>query len=195
MTETSPAIMEFAESLNLDASGWYRNCHVASLHIVQSDRFRLAFPNARVARGWAQGVDSQHSWVSTGDPYDDDTQIFDATLCDYREDVHGIWTGKLADEIHVPHGYGFLLPEDYPTGNGSDIITIDAPMTHELEAFLRDVGPLDAQGWMELANGPMQGWPSPEAIRLMRANPLLRSFVPIDIAGMLTDENPGGLYR
>jgi hypothetical protein len=40
-----------------------------------------------------------------------------------------------------------------------------------------------------------KGWPAAEIIGPMRDTRELRTTVPIDIAGMITDRNPGGLYR
>jgi hypothetical protein len=40
----------------------------------------------------------------------------------------------------------------------------------------------------------MEGWPSSEIIAAMDDTDELRALVPIDILGMVTDRNPGGLY-
>ena len=40
----------------------------------------------------------------------------------------------------------------------------------------------------------MEGWPSREIIAAAYADDRLRVLIPIDIVGMLTDANPGGLF-
>ena len=57
------------------------------------------------------------------------------------------------------------------------------------------VGPLDYGGWSILANYcPVEGWPAGEIYAAMDDTPALKSLVPIDRLGMLTNRNPGRLY-
>lgn len=41
---------------------------------------------------------------------------------------------------------------------------------------------------------PTPGWPAAEIVAAMCETPNLQSLVSVDLAGMLTDRNPGGLY-
>ena len=70
------------------------------------------------------------------------------------------------------------------------------PLGRDAEFWIKHMfGPLDLQGWMVLASAPVMGWPSGEIIQAMLDTPKLRGLVPIDVAGMITDGNPNGLYR
>lgn len=62
--------------------------------------------------------------------------------------------------------------------------------------FLEMAAPqgLDRDGWHALAHAPVLGWPSDEIIAAMYRTPALKLLPPIDIVGMATDLNPGGLY-
>jgi hypothetical protein len=171
-------------------------CHAVSLAIVRSGQLGKG---ARVARGTCLGLASQHSWVTVGDPYDPGSPIVDATLWSYRPDVQGCWNGTLADLLHVPHGAGTPAEEDFPRSvsggvTGEVLLKPSRPLSRAAHEFLAGIGPLDIQGWFRMAHLPVQGWPSAEIIRAMYDTPVLRAFVPIDIVGMVTDVNPGGLY-
>lgn len=180
------------------------DCHVASL-MIASSASKVGLPNAprtRVARGTCEGAGGQHSWVVVGDPYNPEW-IIDPTIWHYRRyepepiivrgdsSVVGQWvphgSGNIWDWGRPPravggveHGY-VLTP---PKGGWSD----------GARQFLDLIGPLDVKGWAVLAHAPVQGWPSKEIIKQMYKDPVIGPHVPIDIVGMMTDENPKGLY-
>ena len=176
---------------------WDKNCHMASLDIVRAG----IFDNARVARGVAGGVGGQHSWVVLGDPYDPDW-IVDPTLWSYDPMVHGVvYADREAIEREPrwsPKGMGAIWAYGCPPSGGGEEIWPDG-LSEEANRFLgtcRDVagGPLDRSFWAGLFIGPMQGWPAGEILAVADAHPALSALVPIDVLGMLTDRNPGGLY-
>jgi hypothetical protein len=174
---------------------WSKQCHGASLELVRSE---VLPEGARVARGTCRGVGGQHSWVVLGNPYDPGARIIDPTLWSYDKTVKGIWYGSATDGRHVPFGGGrgeiwdWGRPAD-PTGP-----TIELTPSFELSSaatgFLRVLGPLDRTGWMTLTQAPMLGWPAGEIIAAMDDTEELAVLVPIDLLGMLTDRNPGGMY-
>jgi hypothetical protein len=172
-----------------------QQCHGASLALVRSG---LLPKGSRVARGSARGVGAQHSWVLV-DPqngvYDQANWVIDITLWSYIPDVPRLYVAKARRWPHVPHGSGSIWRGAYrPPDPVEDVIYLDVPPS--ARKFLEVACPdgLDRRGWQSLFNSPMQGWPSAEVIEAARQHPELRNLVPIDIAGMLTDENPGGLY-
>lgn len=186
---------EVAELIGVPFAEWRGNCHGVSLAIVQRG---LAGPDARVARGFCAGVRSQHSWIAaSGDCYDRDAPIVDPTLWCHRDDVRGIWYGTLADGLHVPHGAGSIWEAGRPRPASEEPIALEprVPLSPEALSFLALLGPLDRRGWMALANLPVGGWPAGEILAAMDDTPALSAVVPIDRIGMLTDRNPGGLYR
>ncbi len=199
MTDTTipvpPDVAAMARVLGDDPATWRHNCHRASIAIVKSG----ILPGARVARGAALGVMGQHSWVVVGDPYGEDSSILDPTLWSYDSNVEGIWTGDNLDR-HFPHGHGNIWEVGGPppmasvTGEDPVALTPKTPLSPGAENFVELLGPLGIRGWMTLANGPMQGWPASEIIEAMLDTPGLGVLVPIDVAGMITDRNPSGLY-
>jgi len=185
---------DFHEMTGKPLSAFAHQCHGASIALVQSGL--LPGPGDwRVARGSCKYVRGQHSWVVLGDPYKPDL-ILDPTLWSYRDqDPEVLVCGKRLG-WHVPHGSGQLIWfGDWPVGNGP-IIRIDQHgLSLTARSFLAEIGPLDAQGWAKLASSPVEkGWPAKEIIEAMLDDTRLRAFVPIDIQGMLTDRNPGGMY-
>lgn len=188
-----PDVIKLAERVGADAERWFHNCHGASLTIVKAE----IFPRARVARGHARGVGiGQHSWVALGDPYYPNTEIIDPTLWSYDPSVQRVWRGRLKDGVHHPHGEGVIYNVGKPHNwrEGDIALTPREPLGKFATAFLESIGPLDRRGWSELANSPVGGWPAGEIIAAMLDTPELAPFVPIDIAGMTTNRNPGGLY-
>lgn len=168
---------------------WSHDCHNASIFIVRAK----IFPTARVARGWCEGIGSQHSWVVLGDDcYDQDATIIDPTLWSYDEDVTGVWTGVLGR--HIPHGAGSIWEYGKPISGGDKPIKLKPkrPFSDEAKRFLLMLGPLDREGWARLAHAPVEDWPAAEILPAI--NETVGPLVPIDIIGMLTDENPGGVY-
>jgi hypothetical protein len=171
-----------------------QQCHAAALMLVRDPRM----PEGRVARGYCDGVWGQHSWMVVGsDCYDPRALIIDPTLWSYDESVEGIWVGRLTDRPkHSPHhdwSFWVCKPE---RGDGPDI-----PMEHYGEmsrtarAYMDAVLPLDFRGWCSFwSHVGVLDWPAAEAIEAVYAQPNLRGAIPIDLIGMLTDLNPGGLY-
>jgi hypothetical protein len=198
-----------AAMIGIPVSKWVGRCHEVSLALLKTGEFG----KGRVARGMANGVVSQHSWIVLDeDVYSERAVIVDATnpvfhdLYDMgRRDAASTGTGTpilvtatATGKSHTPHGMGDIWKAgrpDYPTGE-----IVQLTPTFELSAdaklFLSDdtLGPLDRRGWAQLANGPMQGWPASEIIAAMDDTDRLRALVPIDILGMLTLRNPQGLY-
>jgi hypothetical protein len=174
---------------------WSHRCHEASLTLIRSGVFgRL---RARVARGFADGVSSQHSWVVMGmNCYDRTATIIDPTLWSYDSNVEGIWTGSLEDEVHRPHGMGSIWDYGKPRPATGTLIklTPKKKLSDTAKDFLKMVGPQDRMGWQVLANSPVEGWPAGEILAAMDDTVLLTALVPIDKLGMLTDRNPGHYY-
>ena len=172
---------------------WSGQCHAASLKLVKHG----ALGECRVARGACRGVTSQHSWVVLGnDCYDRKAAIIDPTLWSYDDTVEGVWVGTYRNNRHHPHGEGSIWrwgrPED-PTG---PVVTLTPrqPLSKDAQDFLELLGPLDVHGWAMLAHAPVGMWPASEILDAIYNTDGLSVFVPIDIVGMLTDRNPGGLY-
>lgn len=170
---------------------WDGQCHAASLAIVKAG----LLPQARVARGFCAGVGGQHSWVVVGhDCYAETAQVIDPTLWGYDKAVEGLWQGSTRERPHTPHGSGSIWEYGRPVAHGGEIIELEGTFGRAAWAFLELLGPLDLRGWVELAHAPVGGWPAEEIIAAMYDHPKLSARVPIDIAGMVTDHNPGGLY-
>lgn len=183
---------QFEEAVGFPITCYAADCHRAALALVKSG----AVAPARVARGWCPGVGGQHSWVVLGmDCYDPWATVIDPTLWSYVKSVEGIWVGKAIEEPqHEPHGSGSIFEYGQPHSMGGELIFLDADWSADAAEFLDVLGPLDRQGWSQLAHAPVGGWPSAEIIGAMYDDDRLRALVPIDIVGMLTDRNPGGLY-
>jgi hypothetical protein len=172
---------------------WEHNCHAASVQLVRSGRFGVC----RVVRGACEGVPGQHSWVILGDDcYDDRATIIDPTLWSYDDRELGIWTGTYRDGLHTPHGKGSIWNWGRPDRATGPVVKLTPrkPFSQSARNFLDMLGPLDQHGWITLAHAPMQGWPAGEIIDAMCEDKSLRAYIPIDIVGMLTDRNPGGMY-
>jgi hypothetical protein len=195
------SIERLAAAIGIPFENWAHRCHSVSLAIVRSGVLDLAGgTETRVVRGTAVGVTSQHSWiVLSGDPYDQDAWIVDATLWSYREDVAGVWIGSLRDGIHRPHGSGSIWDAARPptaeeSGEPPIALTPGTPLSADAQSFLRTCGPLGRLGWAALANCPVGGWPAAEIIAAMDDTPAVSSLVPIDVLGQITDRNPNNLY-
>lgn len=171
---------------------WSVRCHEASLALI-----RAGIGN-RVARGWCNGVLSQHSWVVVGDDYyANNAIIIDGTLWSYRKDVKGVFVGKASMYQHTPHGKGSIWEWGRPISEGGKTIRLKpkSKLSADARMFLEMIEPLDRSGWMRLASqAPVQGWPAGEIFAAMEDTKELECLVPIDRLGMLTDRNPGGLY-
>ncbi len=162
---------------------WSHQCHAVSTQLLRSGEFGPG----RIARGTCYRVTGQHSWIVLGDDcYDPDAVIVDPTLWSYNPDVEG---------IAVPLGQRALQSAGMPCTYGGEFIEL-APgerLSADAEAFLEMLGPLDRQGWAEVAHLPVQDWPAAEILAAMCDTPGLGVLIPIDIRGMVADREPG--YR
>lgn len=172
-------------------------CHEVSLAIVKSGILPAV---SRVARGFCDGVVSQHSWISVGDLYCVESELIDPTLWCHQNNGMYIWHGTLADKLHQPHGW-FDGVEIWDYGrpvscDPTEAVELNPAMiTPSLRKFLEVLGPMSIQGWADLAsNFPVLGWPFSELYMVMVETPRLAALVPVDRLGMLTDLNPGGMY-
>lgn len=188
----------FADKIGIPLDEWYGACHRVSLAIVKAGLLHgPSGARVRVARGWTERVSGQHSWISLGDPYNPQTRYVDPTWwCWTETDRQLIWSGEAEGSGHTPHGAGSIWDYGKPVHQGGETISLtpDTPLSGPARRFLDMLGPLDAKGWMVLGNAPVGGWPAAEVFTAMSQTPLLGEFVPIDVRGMLTEENPGGLY-
>lgn len=180
---------EFHEIVGAPLESFACQCHAASIALVK------AGVGSRVARGTAPGVAGQHSWVVEGmDCYDPNADVIDPTIWSYVGGPPRVVHAKAGKAGYAPHGAGSIWSwgrPDYPTGT---IIDIGGAWSKEAEIFLDILGPLDMNGWRQLAHAPVEGWPAGEILARMQENPALAQWIPIDRIGMLTDLNPGGLY-
>jgi hypothetical protein len=168
-------------------------CHVASLEVIRTG---LLPETARVARGWCPKVPGQHSWVVIGDPYRDDVVFIDPTLWSYTNTPPKLLVGLNMSDGRRPHGHGSIWDYGRPEEPKEEVIKLKAKLSSRAKEFLELAAPkgLDRRGWQILANSPVGGWPAKEIIGAMAKDKRLVSLIPIDIVGMLTDENPGNLY-
>lgn len=182
-----------AEVIGVPTEAWKDACHAISLEVVKAG----LVPGGRIGRGWATGVNGQHSWVFVGDdPYDPYALIVDPTLTVNWGKEPSIWQGTLRDKVHRPHGMGDIWQFGRPPYPVEEIIPLPTEGLSEWAIeFLDILGPLDRRGWHALLKGPMEGWPSKEVVTAASKVSTLATLIPIDILGMLTDANPGGLYR
>jgi hypothetical protein len=181
------------EALGEPAIRWGGRCHEISLKVLRTG---ILGPG-RVARGGCQGVLSQHSWIILGGgPYDRDAVIADPTLWSYQDAAPYVHFAKNSMRTHRPHGSGSIWryghPDNCAPGKAVDL-TWKKPPSKAARLFLELLGPLDKRGWIELAHYPVEDWPSGEIIGAI-ADTFGEVQVPIDILGMTTDRNPGGLY-
>lgn len=174
--------------------GYAGQCHGASLALVRSGV--LPGTGWRVGRGACTRVMAQHSWAVQGDPYADGAPIVDVTAWSYDPARPRVWvTTNLTD--HRPHGHGSIWQSGRPSPGGEPPISLAVPLSRAAEMFVELAFPdgADRRGWAHLAHSPVGGWPAREIIEAMLATPGMESLVPVDVVGMLTDNNPGGLYR
>lgn len=186
-----PSRADLEAAVGRPFGAWAHQCHAISLALV---RARL-WPGARVARGICRAVPGQHSWVVLGDPYATGTYVVDPTLWSYDASVPDVWVG-LNRKRHVPHGAGSIWTSGRPTNAapGREHRLDRTGLSAEAGHFLDLVEPLDVFGWGQLVGGLVEGWPAAEIVGAMLRDEKLAVRVPIDVAGMLTDTNPSGLY-
>lgn len=172
---------------------WAHRCHECSLALVRTG---LLDQDARVARGFCGSVASQHSWVVIGDPYDENAPIVDGTLWSYTDQDPRLFVNPRGNAQYTPHGAGSIWEYGKPDAPTKDVITLDAELPKLAADFLEMMAPdgLDYRGWNVIAHAPVSGWPAREIIGAMYDDERLRALIPVDIVGMLTDKNPGGLY-
>jgi hypothetical protein len=194
-----------AALIGIPYEAWANRCHEVSLALLKTGRFGPG----RIARGMAEGVGSQHSWiVLSWDPYDDEATVVDPTIVPLlrQRGIAGTNDPEGLPDIMVehawklsnqPHGKGSIWAFGRPqesAGNPVEL-TPSAELSKAARMFLSILGPLDHRGWMQLASQcPVGGWPAAEIIAAMDDTPELSALVPIDRLGMLTSRNPGGLY-
>jgi hypothetical protein len=181
-----------AAHIGIPYPDWAKKCHEISFDLLKTG----LFGPGRIARGWAPGILGQHSWIVLGhNVYAPNAVIVDPTLSHWQGTPElGIFVDKAENMQHTPHGkgsiWGYGRPDE-PAGN-----TVELTPAFELSQDARNflswdvLGPLDRMGWNQLANGVMEEWPSDEIIAAMDDTPALRTLVPIDILGMVTDRNP-----
>jgi hypothetical protein len=190
-----------AELIRTPASSWGGRCHEISLALVKTGVFG---ETARVARGAAEKVTSQHSWIVVGEPlpgmskanpYDPAALVIDPTIFSYRDEKPNVVVTPNRKDVHRPHGSGsiwdFGRPDPGP-GNAVELVWHQPPSS-QAKLFLEALGPLDQSGWMQLAHYPVEQWPSGEIIGAI-ADTLGAAVVPVDILGMVTERNPKGFY-
>jgi hypothetical protein len=190
-----PTVKEIEAAIKIPKKQWARQCHSVSLAIVQSG----LLGRSRVARGFAQGVASQHSWVVCGDDcYDASATIIDATLWSYVAYVPVVWHGTLNDGIHIPHGMYPIDMSQFPAGVGNLIkLNRNAGFTLAGKAWMRRFANkgLCANQWHWLASrAGCIGWPAGDIYQAMYRTRAVSALIPVDRVGMLTRINPGGLY-
>jgi hypothetical protein len=190
---TAPDVATVEAVLCSPQSDWAHQCHAMSLALVRSG---LLPEGARVARGGARQVGSQHSWAVLGDPYDPGVTVVDITLWSYDPTAPVIYVAQASDRPHTPHGMGSIWRWGRPPEPVSEVLELASDPGPAANDFLRLASPtgLDLKGWMTLANAPVEGWPAREILTAMAETPRLAACVPIDILGMVTDLNPKGLY-
>lgn len=192
-------LAEKAERTLAPLKNWAGQCHAASVKLMNSGRFGTC----RVARGSADGVAGQHSWLVLGNDCYANTVIIDPTLWSYDKTVRGVWVGTYRHARHRPHGKGSIWQWGRPNEPTGSVVTLTPRQPFSVAAtnFLELLGPLDADGWIMLAHAPVEMWPAAEIIDALcnTRDPRVPTqtfevYVPVDIVGMLTARNPGGLY-
>ena len=191
-------VLDYEQAIGRSLTDWTRDCHGVSLALVRSGLVtEVTGHRARVARGYAAGVDSQHSWIVLGDDcYGATVPVLDLTLWSYLPKAPVVYTGMAGALPHRPHQSDSIFAAGMPTNQGGPVVelTPSKPLGLRAEGFLRILGPLDARGWSQLAHSPMQDWPSSDIVSAMYETKELTALIPIDIVGMLTEHNPGELY-
>lgn len=189
MTLPSEQVASIADAIG-GLEEWRHQCHAASLAVVRTG---LLPDDARVARGWHPKLKGQHSWVVIGDPYDP-SMILDPTLWSYTdEDPHLLVQDGAG--CYSPHGSGSIWKYGKPAPPTGEVFDVNDNWSDFARSFFDMIGyGLDRRGWAFLASAPVLGWPASEIITAMYRDERTASLVPIDIVGMVTEENPGNLY-
>lgn len=180
---------EWAKAIGVPLTDWKDRCHEISLACIRAD-----LVEGRVARGWAQGIGGQHSWIATGDPYDPADLIVDPTWWCWNQPDPTILQTNIRMGAHVPHGYGNIWSYGRPDRAEGPIVAPPEGLSKAAMDFLDLIGPMDKRGWQVLLNAPVLGWPAAEIIEAASHVSELAANIPIDVLGMLTDQNPGEVY-
>jgi hypothetical protein len=194
-----PLLATIEKAIGIPAARWGGRCHEISLAIVKSGLLGTPGENARVARGTCEGVISQHSWIVLGrDCWSPDLYLADPTLWHYAGGEPRVITGRNMNARHRPHGTGSIWEYGSPPSCSlEDAVWLERheDLSDEAQEFLELCGPMNKRGWMTLANAPVQEWPAREILAAIADDTQLGpALIPVDVLGMLTDRNPGGLY-
>lgn len=201
------SVEEVAREIGWPSEEWKNNCHAVSVQAVRSGLLGTPGPTCRVVRGWAvgYGIDTQHSWIAMGHPYDPETEIVDLTAHCWGEVLGAVHTtvgqayrGAYAySRGHLPHGYkpGSIFEYGRPDPVGELVELPRHGLSEMAGAFLDVLGPLSYQGWADLVEYPHGGWPAQEICEaIVDRLPRAAAYIPIDVVGHATDRNPDGLY-
>lgn len=190
---------EIAHAIDWTPTGWAQQCHAVSAAIVKSSLFEPG--TCRVARGSCSGVGGQHSWVVFGNPYDEKVLLLDCTLWSYDPDAPMVYAqrgtaGGANRWRYRPKGWGSHWQTGIPQTDYEHDMTPAALDGDPLIALFRQHvgGPLSRRWWAQFLDGPVGGWPYPEWLPILAADPALAPLIPVDVLGMGTYLNPGGLY-
>lgn len=179
--------------LGVPLKDFHHACHSGSLKVLRTG----IFGHGRVARGGCEGVMGQHSWIVLGgSPWSRDAVIVDPTLWSYQDAEPHLQFAMNSMRTHIPHGTGSIWRYGHPDNCSPQQaveLTWKEPPSKAALIFMGLLGPLDMHGWGTLAHYPVEGWPAGEIIGAI-ADTFGEVIVPIDILGMTTDRNPGGLY-
>lgn len=198
MLDRAGGVKGLERMLGRPLSDYYHDCHAGSLAVVRTGVFGTPGEGVRVARGGCKGVLGQHSWIVIGaDPYRPSAVVADPTLWSYRTGVKPyVAIAPNSRSTWVPHGSGSIWQKGHPDNcDPAQAVELDwaEPPSGAAQVFLDALGPLDKHGWIQLAHYPVEGWPAGEIIGAI-ADTFGKVHVPVDILGMVTDRNPGGLY-
>lgn len=187
-----------AELIGVPLDHWAGRCHAVSLALVRTGEFG----RSRVARGGAEGIMSQHSWIVLGDDcYDPAAVIVDPTYLPATEGRGEIVVDYARNLSHAPHGAGSIWRcagsiwrwTGGEPGGAAVELTPKVPLSQFAQDFLAVLGPMDVRGWYAFATHvPVEGWPAAEILTAIEET--FPCAVPVDKLGMVTDLNPRGLY-
>lgn len=197
MMEGAGGLPGVEELLGRPLSDYSHDCHRGSLAVLRTGIFGTPGQDARVARGRCAGIVSQHSWIVVGGgPYDRKAVIADPTRWSYFSGGPCVTATRNAMMEYQPHGAGSIWrygrPDNCDPSQAVELAWRKSP-SGAAQVFLDVLGPLDEKGWVRLAHYPVEGWPAGEIIGAI-ADTFGEVQVPVDILGMVTDRNPGGLY-
>lgn len=187
-----------------DPKDWGGHCHLVSHLLVRSGLLGEPGPHCRVVRGGGAGIGGQHSWVVVGDPLEPTSVLIDPTAYGWGA-ADDLVVTTVGDKRYTAHGYDPRSIWDFgrPTGctpeDAWEVTPPEGGWSESAQTFLDILGPLDLDGWAELAHYPMGAWPSREIIKAIIRDPGMigdRASVrlPIDVASLRGDLNLKELY-